>query len=58
MWNSRLDNSQAGITIARRYINNLKYADDTILTQKVGRTKEPLAEGERGEQKSWLKTQH
>ena len=52
-----LDNLQAGITIARRCINNLKHADDTILTQKV-RTKEPIAEGERGEQKSWLKTQH
>ena len=58
MWNSRLDNSQAGITIARRYINNLKYADDTILTQKVRRTKEPLDEGEREEWKSCLDTQH
>ena len=32
MWNARLDESQAGIKIARRNINNLKYADDTILT--------------------------
>ena len=31
MWNARLDESQAGIKIARRNINNLKYADDTIL---------------------------
>ena len=30
--NARLDESQAGIKIARRNINNLKYADDTILT--------------------------
>ena len=58
MGNARLDEAQAGITIARRYINKLKHADDTILTQKVRRTKEPLAEGERGEQKNWLKTQH
>ena len=31
MCNSRLDDSQAGITIARRNINNPKYTDDTIL---------------------------
>ena len=29
--NSRLGEAQAGIKIARRNINNLKYADDTIL---------------------------
>ena len=29
MWNARLDEAQAGIKIARRNINNLKYADDT-----------------------------
>ena len=31
MRNARLDDVQAGIKIARRNINNLKYADDTIL---------------------------
>ena len=31
MWNVRLDESQAGIKIAGRNINNLRYADDTIL---------------------------
>ena len=31
MWNARLDESQAGIKIAGRNINNLRYADDTIL---------------------------
>ena len=31
MRNARLDDSQAGIKIARRNINNLRYADDTIL---------------------------
>ena len=31
MQNARLDDSQAGIKIARKYINNLKYADDTTL---------------------------
>ena len=31
MWNSGLDEAQAGIKIARRNINNLRHADDTIL---------------------------
>ena len=31
MWNARQDESQAGIKIARRNINSLKYADDTPL---------------------------
>ena len=31
MWNSGLDEAQAGIKFARRNINNLRYADDTTL---------------------------
>ena len=31
IWNAGLDDSQAGIKIAGRNINNLKYADDTTL---------------------------
>ena len=31
MWNARLDESQAGIKISGRIINNLRYADDTTL---------------------------
>ena len=31
MWNAKQDESQAGIQIARRNINNLRYADDTTL---------------------------
>ena len=31
MWNAGLDEAQAGITIAGRNINNLRYADDTTL---------------------------
>ena len=31
MQNARLDEAQAGIKIARRIINNLRYADDTTL---------------------------
>ena len=29
LWNARMDETQAGIKIARRNINNLRYADDT-----------------------------
>ena len=31
MWNPRLDEAQAGIKIAGKNINNLRYADDTTL---------------------------
>ena len=31
MWNTRLDESQAGIKIAGRNINNFRYADDSTL---------------------------
>ena len=31
MWNAGIDETQAGIKIARRNISNLKYADDTII---------------------------
>ena len=34
MWNAGLDGAQAGIKIARRNINNLRYADDTTLMAK------------------------
>ena len=34
MRNARLDESQAGIKIARRNINNLRYADDTESVRK------------------------
>ena len=37
MRNTRLDEAQAGIKIARRNINNLTYADETTLWQKVKR---------------------
>ena len=31
MWNARLEEAQAGIKIARRNSNNLRYAEDTTL---------------------------
>ena len=53
MWNARLDEAQARIKIARRNINNLRYADDTtfmaeskelkILLLKVKEESEKLA---------------
>ena len=58
MRNTRLDEAQVGIKIAGKNINNLRYADDTNPYGKKQRTKEPLDESERGEWKSWLKTQH
>ena len=39
MQNARLDEAQAGIKIARRNINNLRYADDTI---RVAESKEEI----------------
>ena len=39
MWNTRLDEAQAGIKIAGRNINNLRYADDTT---KVAESEEEL----------------
>ena len=50
MRNARLDEAQAGIKVAGRNINNLRYADDTILAAKSKKeTKEPLDGGQRGE---------
>ena len=53
-----LEEAQAGIKIARRNSNNLRYADDTILMAESEEELEPLDESERGEWKSWLKAQH
>ena len=55
---STMDEAQVGIKIAGRNINNLRYADDTTLMAESEEELEPLDEGERGEWKSWLKTQH
>ena len=55
MRNTGLDKSQAGIKIARRNVNNLRYADATLNGRKQRETKEPLDECERGEGKPDLK---
>ena len=49
MRNPVLDEAQAGIKIARRNINNLRYADDTTIMAES--EEEPLDENEKGEWK-------
>ena len=49
MRNAGLEETQAGIKIAGRNINNLRYADDTTLLAERRGTKKPLDESERGE---------
>ena len=50
MRNTGLEETQAGIKIARRNINNLRYADDTtLMAESKEELKEPLDESEREE---------
>ena len=59
MRNAGLDKTQAGIKICGRNINKLSYADDTtLMAESKLELKRPLDERERGEWRSWLKTQH
>ena len=55
MRNSGLEEAQAGIKMAGRNINNLRYADDTTLMAEDEEELKSLDESERGEWKSWLK---
>ena len=55
MQNSRLDKAQVVIKIAGRNINNLRYADDTILMAESEKELEPLDEGEEESEKVGLK---
>ena len=57
MRNTGLKEAQAGIKLAGRNINNLRYADDTTLMAESKELK-TLDESERREWKSWLKIQH
>ena len=58
MRNTGLDEAQAGIKIARRNINNLRYADDTTLMAESKELKSLLMKVKEESGKSWLKTQH
>ena len=59
MWNAGLDEAQAGIKTARRNINNLKYADDTMLmVESEEELKSFLMRVKQDSGKSWHKTKH
>ena len=49
MQNAGLEESQSGIKTDRRNINNLRYADDTILMAESEEELKNLDEGEKGE---------
>ena len=55
MRNAGLEETQAGIKIARRNINNLRYADDTTLIAESEELKSLLM---KVKEESWPKTQH
>ena len=59
MRNAGLEEAQAGIKIAGRNINNLRYADGTTLTaESEGELKSLLMKVKKESEKSWLKPQH
>ena len=55
MWNAGLDEAQAGIKIAGRNINNLRYADDTTLTAESEEVKRLLMKVEEETEEAGLK---
>ena len=56
MWNASLDESQAGINIARRNINNLRYTDDaTLMAESEEELKSLLIGVKKGSEKAGLK---
>ena len=57
MRNAQLEESQAGIKIAGRNINNLRYADDTTLMAESEEELKSLLIKVKVERKSWLKAQ-
>ena len=57
--NAGLDEAQAGIKIAGRNINNLRYADDTtLMAESEEELKSLLVKVKVESEKNWLKTQH
>ena len=55
MWNARLDEAKAGIKIARRNINNLRYADGTTLMAESEELKSLLMKVKEESEKAGLK---
>ena len=59
MQNAGLDESQAGIKISGRNVNNLGYADDTtLMAERKEELKNFLMKVKEESEKNWLKTQH
>ena len=58
MRNATLGEAQAGIKIAGRSINNLRYADDTTLMAESEELKSLLIKVKEKSEKSWLKARH
>ena len=58
MRNAGLEEAQAGIKIAGRNINNLRYADDTTLMAESEEELKSLLMKVKESKKSWLKSQH
>ena len=58
MRNTGLDEAQAGIKVAGRNINNLRYSDDTTLMAESKELKRLLMKVKEESEKNWLKTQH
>ena len=58
MRSTGLDEAQAGIKIAGRNINNLRYADDTTLMAESEELKSLMMKVSEESEKRWLKTQH
>ena len=59
MWNAQLDEAQAGIKIAGRNINNLRYVDDTtLMAESEDELKSLLMKVKEESEKAGLKTQH
>ena len=58
MQNAGLDEAQAGIKIAGKNINNLRYVDDTTLMAESKELKSLLIKVKEESGKSWLKAQH
>ena len=59
MWHVGMDEMQAGIKIAGRNINNLRYAGDTtLMAENEEELKSLLMKVKEESEKSWLKTQH
>ena len=55
MWNAGLDEAQAGIKIAEKNVNNLRYADDTALMAKSEELKSLLMKVKEESEKVGLK---